>query len=183
VQKPLIKRCANRVFGLLARFSPGAKSLRPLLHRARGVKIGRDVFIGDDVYLDNEYPESIEIHDGVQIAVRTIVIAHTRGPGRVIIGKDAFLGAGCVITCSAGRVVKIGEGAVIGAGTVITKSVPPRLYLAPAAPQCLARVDVPLTTTDSMDSFQGGLRPLKARPSKLQDQTPPKSDPPGPSDH
>lgn len=145
---------------MAARFSPGSTTLRPLLHRLRGVKIGRSVFIGDDVYLDNEYPESIEIQDGVQISIRAVIVAHTRGPGRVIIEKEAFVGPHAVIACSAGRLVKIGQGAVIGPGCVVTKSVPARLYFAPPAIKPVARVEVPLTTAESIESFQAGLLPL-----------------------
>jgi serine acetyltransferase len=171
LNKSLPRRFLNRLFSLLARFSPGATTLRPSLHRLRGVKIGRGVFIGDDVYLDNEYPDAIEIHDHVQISIRTIVIAHTRGPGRIVVEKEAFIGPNCVVVGGAGQVVKIGAGAVIGAGSVITKSIPPGLYVAPAPTQCLARVDVPLTTAKSMESFRAGLRPLLAKPSKKSEES------------
>jgi acetyltransferase-like isoleucine patch superfamily enzyme len=163
VTKSIIRRAANRVFALLARFSPGARTLRVWLHRARGVKIGRGVFIGDEVYIDNEYPECVEIQAHAQISIRAIIIAHTRGPGRVVIGKDAFLGANSVIACSAGCMIRIGERAVIGPGTIITKSVPAGLYLVPAPPQFVAKVGVPLSTTDSIRSFRAGLRPLAGR--------------------
>ncbi len=159
-KKSLFRRVTNRVCGLLARFSPGSKTLRPFLHRARGMKIGRNVFIGDDVYLDNEYPESIEIGDGVQISIRAVIVAHTRGPGKVIVEKDAFIGPHSVITCSAGRVLRIGEGAVVGAGSVVTRSVPARLYVAPPPALPLARVELPLPKAESIDSFRAGLRPL-----------------------
>ena len=114
--------------------------------------------------MDNEYPESIEIHDNVQISIRAIIIAHTRGSGRVIIEKEAFVGANSVIACSADRLIRIGERAVIGPGAIITKSVPAGLYVVSAPPQCVARVEVPLTTTDSIESFRAGLRPLPESP-------------------
>lgn len=155
--KPLWRRVANRVCHLLARFSPGSTSLRPALHRLRGVVIGPGVFLGEDVYIDNEYPEAVEIQEGAQISIRAIIIAHTRGPGRVVIGKEAFIGPNAVLVCGAGKVLKIGEGAVVGAGSVITRSVPPRLYVGPPAPQPLARVNVPLPRAASMEEFWAGL--------------------------
>jgi serine acetyltransferase len=162
VNKFFPRRIANRLFHLLARICPGSTTVRPLLHRARGVTVGRGVFIGDGVYLDNEYPECIEIHDYAQISIRVIIVAHTHGPGRVIIGKAVFVGPNSVIVCGAGRVLKIGEGTVIGAGSIITKSVPPRLYVAPPAPRATARVRVPLPLAKTMEEFWGGLTSLDA---------------------
>ena len=62
----------NRILHLMARFGPGATTLRPFLHKLRGVKIHGKIYIGDDVYLENAHPDCIEIHDGAQIALRTI---------------------------------------------------------------------------------------------------------------
>src|SRR2546425_3486004 len=93
MKKSFQRRVFNRVLHFLARHCPGSTGFRPLLHRLRGVKVGRNVFIGDDVYLENEYPEAVEIQDGVEISVRAIIIAHTRGAGKIIIEKDVYLGA------------------------------------------------------------------------------------------
>src|SRR5271170_6343938 len=87
MEKSFVRRCSNRILHLMARFLPGSLSLRPFLHRLRGVTVGDGVFIGDDVYLDNEYPECIEIHENALISMRTLLIAHTRGPGRIILEK------------------------------------------------------------------------------------------------
>lgn len=163
MSKQLFRRVANRFFHLLARNCPGSTSLRPWLHRCRGVKIGKDVFIGDGVYLDNEYPECIEIQDNVQISIRAIIIAHTRGSGKVIIEKEAFVGPNAVVLCGAGRVLKIGAGAVVGAGAVITKSVPPKLYVSPPPSEPMARVRVPLPMAKSMTEFWAGLEMLPKR--------------------
>lgn len=147
---------------VLARLSPGATSLRPFLQRARGVKIGRDVFIGDDVYFDNEYPENIEIHDRVQISIRAVIVAHTRGTGQVIIEREAFVGPHAVIACSAGRKLKIGEGAVISAGCIVTKSVPPHAVLSPAPSHTVGMAEISLPAATSMDEFVSRIRPSKA---------------------
>jgi acetyltransferase-like isoleucine patch superfamily enzyme len=159
MKKSLIRRVYNRFFHILARFSPGATTLRPMLHRARGVKIGANVFIGDDVFIDNEYPECIEVGDNAQISIRVVIVAHTRGPGRVIVGRDAFIGPHCVIACSSGRTLTIGAGAVIGPGCVITRNVAPRVYLVlpPLRPAGIATVSLPSAT--SMEEFVAGLRP------------------------
>jgi acetyltransferase-like isoleucine patch superfamily enzyme len=158
-----LRRSSNRMLHLLARFLPGASSLRPFLHRLRGVQVGRNVFIGDDVYLENEHPEAVEIQDGVQISVRAIILAHTRGAGRVVIEKDAFVGAGAVIATSRSRTLRIGEGAVIGAGVVISKDVPPHVFIASAPAAPVATALVPLTKAEKIDDFVRGLVPLGRR--------------------
>lgn len=160
MSKPFLRRVTNRWFHLLARFCPGATTFRPFLHRVRGVKIGRNVFIGEEVYLDNEYPECIEIQDDVQISIRAIVIAHTRGSGKVIVEKAAFIGPNSVLVCGAGRLLRIGAGAVVGAGSVVTKSVPAGLYVGPGPTQPLARVGMPLPLANTMEEFWAGLIPL-----------------------
>ncbi len=157
------RRIANRLFHLMARQLPGATGLRVRLHRWRGVKVGLNVFIGDDVYLENEYPERVEIQDGAQISVRAIVLAHTRGPGWVVIEKDAYIGPNAVVVTSAGKTLRIGEGAVVGAGVVVTKDVPPRIFVAPPAASPVARVTVPLAKAKRVEDFIRGLTPLRAR--------------------
>lgn len=157
--KSIVRRIANRILAATVRFAPGATSLRPALHKLRGVKISGRVFIGDDVYIENEYPEFVEIEDGAQITLRCTVIAHTRGSGRVIIGKNAFIGANCTITAPANRTLRIGEGAVIAAGSVVSTDVPPGALMGVERPKPLARVTVPLTMETSYEQFALGLRP------------------------
>lgn len=160
-KRSVIGRLFNRWLHLLARFLPGATNLRPFLHRLRGVKIAGQVFIGEEVYLDNEYPEAIELREGALIGLRTTIVAHTRGPGRVIVGKNAVLGAGVMVTCSGGKTLEIGEGAVIGAGSVVGNSVPPFTFCGCARIRALAKVTVPFTLKTSYEEFLRGLRPLK----------------------
>jgi acetyltransferase-like isoleucine patch superfamily enzyme len=148
---------------MLARFAPGATSLRPFLHKLRGVRINGRVFIGDDVYLENEYPECIEVNDGAQIGLRSILIAHTRGPGQIVIGKDAFVGANCVLAASPGATLTVGEGAVIATLSVITSDVPPHVLYGNEKAKPLARATVALTMATSYDRFLAGLRPLNKK--------------------
>jgi acetyltransferase-like isoleucine patch superfamily enzyme len=163
MKKPFFRRCFNRVLHFVARHGPGATSLRPFLHRLRGVQIGKGVFIADEVYLENEYPEAVEIQDGVQISVRAIIIAHTRGPGRVVIEKDAYVGPNTVIASAGGRTLRIGEGAVIGAGVVVSSDVAPQMFFSNPSAKAVARVTVPLATARRMEDFIRGLVPLKPR--------------------
>lgn len=160
MKKSLFRRSANRILALIARFAPGSTSVRPFLHKLRGVRIYGHVFIGDDVYLENEYPECIEIHDGAQICLRSILIAHTRGPGRIVIEKDVFIGANALISVSVGETVTIGEGSVIAASSIVSSSVPSHALFGSQKSRVLGKVTVPFTMNTSHREFISGLRPL-----------------------
>jgi acetyltransferase-like isoleucine patch superfamily enzyme len=163
--KSLFRRVGNRVLGLLARVVPGATSLRPLLHRLRGVEIGGQVFIGDDVYLENEYPENVRLEEGAQICLRSIVLAHSHGLGRIVLERDCFVGAGCLLLATPGRTLTIGAGAVITAGSVVTSDVPAGVLYGNDKPRILARANVPLGIDTPFEEFLAGLRPHGDHPT------------------
>ena len=154
----------GRVLHRLAYFAPGGSSLRPWIHRLRGARIGKNVWISQLVYIDELHPEAVTIEDNCTIGLRTSIFTHfywgkrkEGGFGAVRIGKNAFIGPHCLILPR----VHIGEGAVIKGGTVVTTDVPPYTFYGypPAAP--LARVAVPLTRDHSYDEFLKGLRPIR----------------------
>lgn len=163
MKKSIFRRSTNRILALIARFAPGATSFRPFIHKCRGVRITGKVFIGDDVYLDNEYPECIEIHDGVVICLRSIVLAHTSGPGKIIIEKNTFIGANSLIAVIGGSTLTIGEGAVIAAASVVNSSVPARTLIGSPRAQPLGTVTIPYTMGTSYRKFFSGIRPLEKK--------------------
>ncbi len=156
-KKTLPRRMSNRLLHLITRFCPGATSFRPLLHRLRGVKIYGRVLIGDDVYIENEYPEAVEIFDEAQISLRTTIIAHFRGPGRIVIGRKVWIGTGCIITASPGETVTLGEGSALAAGSVVTKDVAPYTLVAGVPARPIAKIQVPMTLETSYEDFKKGL--------------------------
>jgi len=160
MHKSLLRRMINRALHLIAQFAPGATSFRPFLHRLRGVKIQGTVFIGDQVYLENEYPEAIEIHNGAQIVLRSIIMCHFRGVGKVVIEPHVWIGANCVIAAPTGRTLTIGEGSVVAASSVVTQSVPPFMFVGGSPAKPIAKVTVPMTLNTSYEDFKKGLVPL-----------------------
>jgi acetyltransferase-like isoleucine patch superfamily enzyme len=170
MKKNLFSQFLNRVLHLLCQFLPGATTLRPFLHRLRGVKIHGKVFIGDQVYIENAYPECVEIHEGVQIGIRSIILAHFRGAGRVVVEKNVWIGPNCVIATSPKRTLTIGEGAVIGASSVVTMDIPSKAFYALDKATHIANVRVPLTLETSYESFLRGLTPIKHPGTKGQRQ-------------
>jgi acetyltransferase-like isoleucine patch superfamily enzyme len=105
-----------------------------------GVRNGRGVFVGLDTWLDDQFPELIEIQDGVTISFRVTIVVHddarrldrteagaghgTVAPVRLL--RSCYLGATCVILPG----VTVGERAVVGAGAVVTRDVPPGTLVA-----------------------------------------------------
>ncbi len=159
-RRSLVRQALNRFLHLLCRFGPGGETVRPFLHRMRGVKIGKNVWIGDDVYLDNEFPECIELEDGAMIELRTTILAHTHGAGRVVIGKNAVVGAGAIVVTSGNRTLVIGEGSVVMASSLVTGSIAPYTLYGSDASKPLARITKPFTPDTTYEEFMTALRPL-----------------------
>lgn len=163
VKENLLSGIRNRLCQHLARILPGARSLRVSLHRWRGVRIGKGVWIGYDVILDTSRPHLIVIEDGASLSMRVTVIAHFRETQGVRIEQDAFVGPGAIILPN----VTIGRGAVVTAGSVVTQSVPPMTVVQgnPAVP--IANCGIPLSSSEvTLKEFSRRLRPL-AKKSNL----------------
>jgi len=135
-KKDLLIGFIGRILHHLARHSFPSK-VRVKFHKMRGVKIGKRVFIGLDVNLDDDNPSSIVLEDGVMIATGCLILCHRRDienykKGDYIgdcpfIKKEVVLKKGCQIGARSIVLpgVTIGEGAIIGAGSIVTKDIPP----------------------------------------------------------
>src|SRR5271163_4195391 len=150
----------NRILQMLTMSFPGGQSLRVALHRARGVSIGRNVWISYNVVLETAYPQLITIDDSAFIGIGVIVVAHFKEARRgVRIGKQAFVGPGVIILPD----VEIGEGAVVTAGSVVTSSVPAMTLVQgnPAVP--VAKCGVPLWPDTPLKEFSKRLKPISRK--------------------
>ncbi len=145
-----------RMLQFLARYSPGAKTLRVWLHRLRGVKIGKRVWIGYDAIIETSCPYLVKIHDDAVIGIRATIIAHFREYEGVVIGEGAVLGPGVIVLPN----VKIGKGAVVTAGSVVTLSVPPMTLVQGNPARPVAKVGVTLGLDTPMQEFSTRLKSL-----------------------
>ena len=163
----LVRGMLNRLLQVLALYAPGLESVRPWLHRLRGVHIGKNVAIGTSAIIETAHPELVWIGDNVAIGIRNVILGHfsdsidgnrkSRGP-TVYISNNVYLGANVTILPN----VKIGEGAVVTAGSVVNKSVPPLTMVQgnPAMP--IAKCGIPLMG-NTYAAFLKQLRILKPR--------------------
>jgi acetyltransferase-like isoleucine patch superfamily enzyme len=108
--------------------------VRASMYRATGVRLGKDVFVGEDVLFDKLNPRGITIGDHTAIGARTIITAHqviptdtslrTLYPEKhipTVVEHDVWIMPGVIITPG----VTIGHHSVLATGAVIHKSVPP----------------------------------------------------------
>ncbi len=94
--------------------------------RRCGAKVGRNVFISTDVWIDPTFPQLLTIEEDVMLGVGVKIALHEFRPrqfraGRVLIRKGAVVGGFALI----GPGVEIGEGAVVAGGAVVGRDVPP----------------------------------------------------------
>ncbi|RLB76932.1 MAG: acyltransferase, partial [Deltaproteobacteria bacterium] len=66
----------NRVLHKLSVILPGGYTIRPGLHRLRGVRIGKNVWISQKVYIDELHPKAVSIGDNCTIGLRTSIFTH-----------------------------------------------------------------------------------------------------------
>lgn len=123
----ILSSCAH----LLAMIVPLIK-LRRSLYRIRGTKIGKNVYIGPLVFLEEIYPELITIQEHCTIGPRVMIMTHhsifhhfnPTAPAYtapVVIGKNCYIGSDTTILPG----VTIGDETIIGVGSVVTRSIPP----------------------------------------------------------
>jgi acetyltransferase-like isoleucine patch superfamily enzyme len=127
----LIHDGIKRYMNWFVRSVPMTPEMRVKLQRLRGMKIGKNVFIGINVFFDDARPDLITIDDNVTILVGTTILAHVYPPDHfrniikekeqgVVLKEYCYIGANSLILPG----VIIGEYSIIGAGSVVTKSIP-----------------------------------------------------------
>ena len=131
----VVKGIWVRILTLIIPFTFPAH-ITTMLHRMRGVKIGKGSKINRTVQIDDSNPELVEIGNNVWVTAGVMILCHQRDLSYYEIDKPvmncpltisgvsildgAHIGIGAIIMPG----VTIGKGAVIGAGAVVTKDIP-----------------------------------------------------------
>jgi maltose O-acetyltransferase len=98
-------------------------------HIKRGLKVGKNFSLLEEVILDHSHTFHIEIGDDVTMAPRVHVLAHDASTkqglgftriGKVTIGNRVFIGASAIILPG----VVIGDDVIVGAGSVVSCDIP-----------------------------------------------------------
>lgn len=124
-----INKIKNTLFLLFAYACPNNK-LRILFHRLRGIKIGKNVYIGMFCFFDNLYPEYIYIEDNASINAGSMILTHFNPMSRyapiikakvapVVIKEGAIVAVKSTILPG----VVIGHNSIVSAGSVVEKNV------------------------------------------------------------
>jgi acetyltransferase-like isoleucine patch superfamily enzyme len=112
------------------------RKIRPIIWRWMGAKVGKNCFIGYEVWIDMTNTHLVELEDHVHIANRCLLLCHQRDLSNYHVGDDyAKLGyirrkihlkKGCLIGMDTIIMpgVTVGEGAIIGAGSLVSKDIP-----------------------------------------------------------
>ena len=114
-------------------------SLSTVPYSRRGVKIGKNVFIGAEVLIDPAYPDLVTIEDNVSLTGRNVFIVHSEPPlpireknlvndivAPIRIQNGAWITVGVIVLPG----VTIGENSIVSAGSVVTRDVPPYTLVA-----------------------------------------------------
>lgn len=132
----VVKGIWIRFWSIVAQFTFPAQ-VTTMIHRMRGVHVGKGSKITRTVIIDDSRPDLITIGKNVWITAGCQLLCHQRDLSEykvgqpvmdcplkyapIVIKDGAHIGIGSIIMPG----VTIGEGAVIGAGSVVTKDVPP----------------------------------------------------------
>ena len=114
-----------RFFGMYA----PSRSVRIAMYRKAGIRIGKVLEFGSNIWLDINFRNLINIEDNVLLSGYLQILSHSfvlydyedEGFCPVIVRKGARIGMHVVILPG----VTIGENSVIGAGAVVTNNIPP----------------------------------------------------------
>lgn len=138
------------------------RPLDPRLAELRdlGARIGDDVYVGPDVYVERDFAELLTIEDGVILSQGVTVLLHDSSLnnvvgapirfGPVVLREGSYVGANTTVMCG----VEVGAGALVGACSLLNCDVPAGM-VAYGQP---ARVTGPVAEVAQRQAGDGGGR-------------------------
>lgn len=154
-------------------FDPIApRMLRPWLLRRLGCKVGKGVFVGDHVKVDQNHADLITLDDYSHVASGTRLLCHQRDLSHYCVGDNyANLGYRLApIHMKRGSLVgmesfvmpgvTIGEGAIVGAGSLVSKSVPDWTVAAGRPAKVVRQIPERAVDADNLTQIRGGYNKL-----------------------
>jgi len=145
-----LKRLKNYLLMLLAYIAP-FNAVRVKLNKWKGVNVGKEVYIGMFVFLDNAYPEYIYIEDDAAINAGSMIVAHfnlkkhfepiiNARVAPVIIKEGAMVAVRSIILPG----VTVGEYAMVSAASVVSEDVAPYTLVRGNPSVCIAKYNAKL---------------------------------------
>jgi acetyltransferase-like isoleucine patch superfamily enzyme len=142
----------KKLLKLLVKQMP-VHQLRSAMLRWCGYRVGKDVFVGEDLIIIDELSDRgmVSIGDRVAIAPRVTLVVSSRpnfsrlAPyvqvkhAPIVIESDAWLGTGVVVLPG----TTIGEGAVVSVNSVVTQDVKPYTIVGGYPARLIRKVSVP----------------------------------------
>ena len=137
------------------------RKIRPAILRSIGCKVGKGVFIGDNVKVDAGHADLILLEDHVHVAGGCRLLCHQRNLSNYFVGdgyaklgyrlSPILLKKGCLIGMESFILpgVTVGEGAIIGAGSLVTKDIP-ALTIATGRPAKVVK-QIPVRKDENID--------------------------------
>ena len=113
----------------ITKFMPSL-TLKRVLLRCLGMKVGRNAALGLGVQFDIFFPELIELGENCILGYGTTVLAHEFlieevRTGKVSIGRNVMIGANSTILPG----VRIGDEAVVSACSLVNKDIPTKAFV------------------------------------------------------
>jgi len=101
------------------------QTLRVILYRLIGFKIGKDTDIGMKCYLDEIDPSKLIIENNVTISCNCYFTCHGKGQThtKIVIKEGTYIGMRANILSGKEGIV-IGKNVIIGAGSLVNKDIP-----------------------------------------------------------
>ena len=102
------------------------RKVRPWVLRKVGCHVGKDVFVGSDVWIDTGHADLITIDDHAHVTglsdycVGDDYAAQRYMTAPIHLCKGCSTGTGTIVMPG----VTIGEGSIVGAGSIVTKDIP-----------------------------------------------------------